>query len=314
MKRALGLAFALSAVSCGDSEPFGDPFHGFIDASGLDSKFRITGRCGSADCFLTQTATVNGDPVVFYNLGLVANPNSDKTKPPAPISAESVTTTVYDFPAGCIAGQPYDRRTDTYSEETQYPVFSKLPLANTSTSAPPVLPLVKVVSYTGSEKYTCNAIKNATSVDEGAFLLTQQEETHVALRAVIPPVEVRLKDGTQYAAPLGWYKGMLLNYFDAGTLPLDADGNVQTMDGVIVNPTATTTSSSTANNVLVLFARPGEVGWSPVVRLREFVAVGTAKPADYKSLCYDAPCASNAVDMTKATRYAGTLFLIGGAP
>jgi hypothetical protein len=64
----------------------------------------------------------------------------------------------------------------------------------------------------------------------------------------------------------------------------------------------------------VLRARPGEVGFSPVVRLRSFTAAGTAKPGDFKSLCYDAPCAASTVDMSKATLYAGTLFLIGGAP
>jgi hypothetical protein len=313
-KQTLGLVLALSAVSCGDSEQTGDTFQGYIDASGLDTKFQPAGTCGSAKCYLTQTATVNADPVVFYNLGLVANPDTTKAKPPPAIVAESLTATAYDFPDGCIAGPAYDRRTDAFALDEQYPVFSKLPTANTSTTAPAVLPLMKVISFSGSDKYECNAIKSATSVDKGNFQLTQQEGNTVALRAIIAPAKVQRPDGSEYLPPLGWYKGLLLNYLDAGQVPVDAQGNLVTMDGVLVNPATGTASAVTANNVLVLFARPGEVGWSPVVKLREFSAVGTAKPADYKSLCYDAPCATTAVDMSKATKYTGTLFLTTGAP
>lgn len=312
-KQTLGLAAALSAVACGDVEPSGDPFQGYIDASVLDAKFQPA-KCGSTNCYQTQTAAVNGDTVVFFNLGLVANPNTDKTKPPPAIAAESLTGSAYDFPDGCISGQAYDARTAAYEETKQYPVFTRLPVANTSSSAPPVLPLVKVVPWKGSNKYFCNAIKDATTMDKGAFVLQKQEAFTVALRAVIAPAEVRLASGETYTPPLGWYKGLLLNYLDAGQVPVDTDGNLKPMDGVIVNPATGSPSSVTANNVLVLFARPGEVGWSPVVRLREFTAASGTTPSSYRSLCYDAPCAATAVDMSKATRYAGTLFLTTGAP
>lgn len=315
-KQTLGLVVALSAMSCGDSEPTSDTFQGYIDASVLDSKFQPTGKCNGANCYAPQTVTVNSDPVVVYNLGLVANPDTGKAKPPPAITADGISTTVYDFPDGCISGHAYDQRFDAFALDSQYPVFTKLPVANTSSTAPAVLPLMKVVSWHGSDKYDCNAIKSAASVDKGTFNLTQQEDEApvVALRFVISPVKVQLADGSEYTPPLGWYKGLLLNYLDAGQVPVDAQGNLVTMDGVLVNPATGTASTVTANNVLVLFARPGEVGWSPVVKLREFTAASTSKPSDYKSLCYDAPCAATAVDMSKATKYTGTLFLTTGAP
>jgi len=322
-KQTLGLVAALSVVSCGDSEQVGDPFQGYIDTSVLDTKFQPAGSCGSAKCYLPQTVTVNSDPVLVYNLGLVANPNTDKTKPPAAILADNLAASVYEFPEGCEAGKAYDPRTDAFDETKQYPVFTKLPTANTSSSAPPVLPLVKVVQWTGSGAYTCNALKSAVTLDKGEFSLQKQESYTVAMRPVIAAAEVRLSNGTSYTPPLGWYKGLLLNYLDAGQvpveqLPLGTDGAlvdaVKTMDGVIVNPPTGTASTVTANNVLVLFARPGEVGWSPVVRLREFTATTGTTPSSYKSLCYDAPCAASSVDMSKATRYSGTLFLTTGAP
>lgn len=313
--QALGVFLALSVVSCGDSEPYSDPFQGYIDTSVLDTKFRPTGRCGGQDCYLTQVATVNGDPVVFFNLGTVAHPNSDKSTPPPPIAAETVTGTVYEFPDGCDSeGQKYDRRLDAYDPTQQYPVFKQLPLAPSSSSAPAVLPLVRVVRWMGSGDTLCNAIKDASSVEEFRFSGSRVEgPSTVGMRAVITSAEVRLASGASYAAPLGWYKGLLLNYLDAGELNVDAKGNLVTMDGVLVHP-PTGTSSVTANNVLVLFARPGEVGWSPVVRLREFRAAEGSKVSDYRSLCYDAPCPTGAVDMSKATTYSGTLFLVGGAP
>jgi hypothetical protein len=313
-KQTLGLVLALSAMSCGDSEPTGDDFQGYIDGSVLDTKFQPAGSCGTAKCYLPQTLTVNGDPVLVYNLGLVANPNTDKTKPPAAIAAESITTTAYEFPDGCIAGHAFDQRADAFDLTQQYPVYSKLPVANTSTTAPAVVPLMKVVYWSGSDKYDCNAIKSAVSVDKGNFKLTQQGDPVVVLRPILAAAEVRMASGSAYTPPLGWYKGLLLNYLDAGTVPVDAAGNLVTMDGVLVNPTTGTASAVTANNVLVLFARPGELGFSPVVKLREFTATANTTPATYKSLCYDAPCVAGTIDMSKATRYTGTLFLTTGAP
>lgn len=322
-KQTLGLVAALSVVSCGDSEQTEDKFQGYIDTSVLDSKFQPAGSCGSARCYLPQTVTVNNDPVLVYNLGLVANPNTDKTKPPAFIITESLATSVYEFPENCKVGEAYDPRTDAFDATTQYPVFTRIPVANTSSTAPAVVPLMKVVQWTGSGAYDCNALKSAVTIDKGEFNLTKQEGYTVAMRPVIAAAEVRRSDGTAYTPPLGWFKGLLLNYLDAGNVPTEQQpvgtdnamvDVVKTMDGVIVNPTTGTASSVTANSVIVLFARPGEVGWSPVVRLREFTAPTGTTPASFKSLCYDAPCAATAVDMSKATRYTGTLFLTTGAP
>jgi hypothetical protein len=324
-KQTLGLVAALSVVSCGDSESTGDKFQGYIDWSVLDTKFRQAQCGGSAACYQPQTVTVNNDPVVVYNLGLVANPDTTKAKPPPAVVADSLATSVYEFPDGCQAGKAYDPRTDAFEETKQYPIFTRLPLANTSSSAPAVVPLVKVIQWKGSGAYTCNALKSATTIDKGEYNLEKQEGFTVALRAVVGASEVRRANGTQYIPPLGWYKGLLLNYLDAGQValeqqPVGTDGALvdvlKPMDGVIVNP-PTGTSAVTANNVIVLFARPGEVGWSPVVRLREFTATTGTTPASYRSLCYDAPCPAGTVPMNgpgAASRYAGTLFLTTGAP
>jgi hypothetical protein len=307
-KKTLGLVMALSAVACGESEPSGDPFQGYIDTSALDTRFQPV-RCSNATC--NQTAAVNGDTVALINLGLVANPDTTKVKPPPAVLAESLAGSVYDFPDGCISSGSYDPRVSAFEETRQYPVFTRLPVTNAASAT---LPLVKVVPWKGSNKYFCNAVKDATTMDKGEFVLQKQANSTVALRLVVTTAEIKPANGLPYTPPLGWYKGLLLNYLEAGQVPVDADGNLKPMDGVIVNPTTGTASSVTANNVLVLSARPGEVGWSPMVRLREFTATTGTTPASYRSLCYDAPCAATAVDMSKATRYAGTLYLTTGAP
>src|SRR4051794_7992377 len=90
-KQTLGLVVALSAMSCGDdSEPFGDTFQGYIDGSVLDTKFQPAGTCGvnKAKCYAPQTVSVNGDTVAVFNLGLVANPDTTKVKPPPSVAVD----------------------------------------------------------------------------------------------------------------------------------------------------------------------------------------------------------------------------------
>ncbi|MFP2906867.1 hypothetical protein ACLESD_17835 [Pyxidicoccus sp. 3LFB2] len=319
MKCALGLVAALSAAACGDStEEVGDKYQGVIDASTLDTKFRPT-----SGNYRPATAKVKGASVPFYNLGQVATERKDDkgvlTNSGVPVDetgrpylpASRVVTTSYDLTDGCITGKAeFDFRTDNYPETVQWPLFGALPLTVTGNTTPPVLPLVKVTRWTGTGGEQCNAIKDVTSLTKGTFGGAAEEGDTVALRAVID-VSAQLnplRQGSEFTAQGGWYRGLQLAYLDGGNVPVDEAGNVKVMDGVLVSPP--TGAPATETPVYLFVARPGEEGWSPVVRLRTFTAT-TAKPASsYTGLCVDV-CAETELNLTTVTRYAGVLFVVG---
>jgi hypothetical protein len=313
-KWALTLLTALSAMSCGDSQP-ADPYQSFIDGSGLDTRFKPRNGCGartsagalnSAVCYQEVKAWFNGEERPFVNLGLVAKSTS---LPDALLPASAVTALSYDFPDGCKPGKAYDQRTDAYREDMQYSVFDTLPLASTATNPPLLLPLVRVQNWTGVSQYTCNAIKNDQSLKDGVFGGSAGEGDTLALRAIIDLTYLPVTPSAQIPmienVPYGWYKGLQLAYFDGGPVPVREDGNVKTMDGVWLKPATSGALPTDPDARLVFQARPGEADWSPVVRLREIAAT----PPIYKSLCYAAPCPEDAIDMSKATTYTGVLFL-----
>lgn len=301
-KWALRLLMALGAVSCGGSNQSGDAYQGFIDATALDAKFLPTGTCGKEKCYVPMTGAVGGADFSYYNLGYIAAtdtklPKDDTKRPVVPTSL--VKGTAYDFPEGCTTGKEFDARTDAYREDVQYPVLDTLPLTSTTAL---VLPLYKVQSWTGVSKYTCNAIKDAQSLTGGDFGGAADGESY-ALRAVVDMTVAPLTPALPVSS--GWYRGLQLEYLDAGTVPVDAAGNLKVMDGVWLKPTTSGAKPTDATAKLVFQAKPGEDAWSPVVRLRE-LSTTTA----YKRLCYDAPCAADAVDMSKVTTYTGVLFLV----
>ncbi|MFL5358004.1 hypothetical protein [Archangium sp.] len=305
-KWALTLMMALGAVSCGGSSEPGDAYQGFIDATVLDAKFQPGTGCGSGGkdkCYLPVKSLINGEDFSFYNLGLVAP--TDKllvkdalSRPALPYGV--VKTLSYDFPEGCKTGKTFDERTDSYHEDMQYPVFDGLPLTSTTTT---VLPLVNLQPWTGVSKYTCNAIKDAQSLKDGDFGGTSGEQS-LALRAVIDMTYLPARPSAQ--AGYGWYRGLQLAYLDGGAVPVSEDGNVKMMDGVWLKPTTSGAKPTDATAKLVFQAKPGDAAWSPVVRLREISPGSTV----YKRLCYDPPCATDAVDMTKTPTYSGVLFLV----
>lgn len=312
IQRALGLLLALGAVSCGPSGPVGDRYQGFIDGSVLDSKF-LPGSCGgNLRCYQAQTTSAQSSSVLVYNLGLVATSAlpAESGRPYLPV--ERVTATSYDFPEDCQASGEYDEYGDAFHPDQQYSVFTQLPLATTSSSAPAVLPLVKVVPWAGTGSQPCNAIKSATSLERGDFGGQAQEESSLALRGIIDMAqEFRAPQNATFAPSRGWYRALQLTYLDGGTVPVE-NGRVKTMDGVLVNPATGTASAVTANNVLVLRYRPGDADWSPVVLLRTFTAPAGQQPSSFRSLCDTAPdCPAGSVDMSRATTFSGLLFLVG---
>lgn len=314
-KWALTLLTALGAMSCGDSQAV-DPYQSFIDGTALDAKFRPRTGCGarasngslnSALCYQEVKAWFNGEERPFYNVGFITKPATGD----ATFSAEAVKAISYDFPDGCVPGKEFDVRTDAYREDVQFPVFDTLPLATTSSSAPAVLPLVRVKDWNGVGQFACNAIKNDVSLTDGRFGgMAVENDNSIFLRAIVDPTYLPVTPSAsapQVVAPFGWHKGLLLAYLDGGRVPLQDNGNVRTMDGVWIKPTTSGAAATDPDARLVFQARPGEAAWSPVVRLREVTAASvTGTPT---SLCYSTPCPADAIDLSRATTYTGTLFL-----
>ena len=310
-KWALTLLTAWGAMSCGSAQPV-DAYQGAIDASRLDAKFKPVAACGSDGkqlCYSPAKAFFNGEERTFYNLGLAekARLPDDGTADKRPVvKASAVTARAYELPDTCTPGKAFDERTDAYREDQQYAVLDGLPLASSSTSstAPAVLPLVRASAWTGTLTHECNAIKSAQSLKDGVFGGSATGEETIALRAVIDLSVLPTRPSAQ--AFSGWYQGLQLAYLDGGAVGEDASGNVRTMDGLWIKPATGSTTPGALNARLVFQARPGEEGFSPVVRLREIASTTTA----YTSLCYTPPCAATAYDMTQTATYTGVLFLV----
>ncbi len=315
-KWALKLTMALGAVSCGGSNEPNDPYMGVIDGTALESKF-LPGTCDKEKCYQPMTGSIGGTPFPFYNMGFVekAKLPDDGTAEKRPVvPTRLVKMNAYDFPGECQkSGKEYDFRTDAYREDVQYPVFDSLPLASSSA---PVLPLVKIQSWTTPSKHACNAIKNAQSLKDGVFGGSSGNERIALIAPIDLSVAVKpLTPESTFLHFLGWYRGLQLGYFDGGKVPVDEKGNLKVMDGVFVKPASGTIPKPNESTATLVFqARPGEEAWSPVVRLREFTVPDTASPGDYKSLCYDPSiegCPAGSIDMSQLNNYSGLLFVAG---
>ncbi len=325
-KWALTLTMALSAVSCGGSTELSDPYLGVVDGTGLESKFQPV-TCGTGSnapkCYQPMSGNAEGTSFPFYNLGVLASNDRSLTKDGSrlvmPVTLAKATT--YDFSETCKTGKEYNERTDAYVETAQYTLFDALPL---TVATAPVLPLVKVKTWSGVSQYTCNAIKDASSLTEGKFGGSAAEGESLALRAVIDlSVSFKsLSDTSTYAPKPGWFSGLQFVYLDGGAVPTeevtvgtgDAAKTVQAvkmMDGVWLKPTTSGARPTDATAKLVFQAKPGDANWSPVVRLREFTP---AAGVTYTSLCYQGPdCPVGSVDMSKATTDNSVLFVVSSA-
>ncbi|MGQ0504324.1 MAG: hypothetical protein ACT4TC_03320 [Myxococcaceae bacterium] len=309
-----GLLIALCAA-CGPASSE-DKYFGFVDASAFDGKFTGPSCTGGGNCYQPQVARAGGAVVNFYNLGLVPAAALGKDAQLRPVLKPSLTAPVaYDFPDGCVAGKEFDARTDAFRRDAQYPVLTALPLATTSTTAPPVLPVVRVTRWTGTGEVSCNAIKSAASVTKGTFGGAAEETPTPSLRAVIDgtlAVKPLTADLT-YGAKSGWYNGLQLSYLDGGALTLDAEGNAVVIDAVLVHTQGATASRITDANAVVFSVAPGSVpNASSIARVYELTTPMGVQRTAYTGLCYVAPCAADQIDMTTLTKSTGLLFAFGG--
>lgn len=312
-KWALTLLTALGALSCGQADLV-DTYQGFTDATPFDAKFQPNGTtCGSTGrdrCYLPSRGAASGSDFYFHNLGYVAATDKNLAKDSAgrlALPYAAIKGYVYDFPEGCKPGKAYDEREDAYPEDAQWPVFDTLPLTSSTAL---VMPLVRTQPWTGVASTPCNGIKDAQTLRERKFGGDSGEES-LSLRAVVDLTVVPnlAPPSSAPVAPFasGWYRGLQLAYFDGGPVAVAEDTNVVMMDGVWLKPSSTTARPTDATARLVFQARPGEPGYSPVVRLREIAAPATGNPT---RLCYTVPCAADSVDVTKPATYTGVLFLV----
>lgn len=287
---------ALLAVGCGPAyqNEEGDRFYGVVDATPFDAKFApATGtRCppGVSRCYPAQRVSLRGQTTAVYNLGAVASGltfGAGGTLAPSTVRSAPYA---YHFPTSCQARE--GNTLAGYENTAQFPIFSGLPLATTSPTAPPVLPFVRVLGVSDLSGNGCNALKRVASVEAGRYGARPAEPASAtpSLWAVIDPSAqvVPLRAGSQFTPGLGWFKGLLLSYLDGGPLPLDGGGAVRTMEGVLVSPATGTPTTPTDDRALILSFGPGEAGYSPVVRLRRFNAAAGRAPSSYTALCSSA--------------------------
>src|SRR5205807_1121834 len=96
-----------------------------------------------------------------------------------------------------------------------------------------------------------------------------------------------------------------LQFLDGGTVPLDSTGkSFLYMDGVILDAGVGAFSKVTDQNVIILPFKPGDAGYSPIVRLFDFpLPPGhTLGDGTYTGICRTPPCTDPAqVDITTIT-------------
>lgn len=297
-KFALGLV-ALGAVSCGPAtDQAGDPFYGVVDGSGLEAKFLPNARCNGAssnNCYAPQSMKVAGATVKVFNFGLVFT-SSSYTLPQDPANGRllfplsKVGHTVYELTDGCVSRET-DPRLDAYVKDRQFPVFDYVPSA---TQPAPALGLYQVKTWSGTSGEECNAVKSHLSLEDGTFGGTGAAQEQVAVRLAVDPIAtLQASSGMTQTIQQGWFKGLLTTYVDAGTVPVDANGNLKFMTAVLVQPNYTDTRLNTTSKVtdssatVLLQAAPGSADFSPVVRLLEVKATKDKDPKTYTGLCQD---------------------------
>lgn len=311
------LAALAVLLACGPSmgPETGDKYYGPIDAAALDAKLRAaTGtRCptGQSPCYPAQQVSLHGQTITLYNMGTVS---SGLTYTTGTLSGATFVTPApyaYNFPDQCLPSG-YDPYSDPYPNDHQFPIFSALPLAPAAATTI-VLPVVRVAGVTEVADNPCNALKKTASVEAGLFGAVPDDRATAEARlwAVIDPGAwvIPLSATSQFQPQFGWFRGLILSYLDGGKIPLNASGNILTMEGVVVDPAGTGTSTLTNNRVIILPFGPDEVGYSPIVRLRHFRATTGTLPSAYTAICTRAavtgglpPCAGspNEVDVSAA--------------
>lgn len=320
LRCALALSFVASLPACGSAATDVDPYYGTIDATALDAKFLpATDRktCPSGPCYAPQVGYAHGKPFYFYNLGAVP------TKTLGTLTTAAAKP-VYDFPTGCDAKLDFDAQRDAFPHDTQFPIFAALPLA-TSAFGVNVLPLYRSTGVNNLSGNVCNDLKDAASIGPaggppGHFGATAGDAGDVVLRAVVDasaPLNPGVS-GLKLTTKRGWYRGLQLSYLEGGPVPVDDKGNLQAMDGVILDPSsAGFFSKPTDPRVVILPFVPGEAGYSPIVRLHDFVLPAGKAFGSITGLCsgdISDGCTATDLDPALAKSAFNTIFIVASAP
>ncbi len=310
MKFTFFVAICGLGVGCGSAD-VADPYKGFIDASSLDAKF-LPGKCGSLPCYPSQQGFAHGAPFFFYNVGTLATSALPQLK------ADAAPIAYTWAPGHCKPVTGYQPMRDPYPSETQFPLFTTLPLATKSTTVV-VSPFVNVVPIAANEPYGCNDLKDAQWVgagdsQPGKFSPIAGDAGEVRLWAVIDPTAYLSTSSPDFTlgAQYGWYKDLLLTYLDGGPVPLNDKRELLPMEGVILDPAGVTTfSKGTDPKVVLLPFKPGEAGYSPIVRLHSWRLPAGKVPGDYTGVCRAPDCGPKDVDLANAAATAfTTLFVV----
>lgn len=275
MKRLLAVLLALSGA-CGEaSKNAPDPYYGTVDSTAFDSRFLPSTNktnCPMGACYPYQLGYEGGNQIHFFNFGATPTKNFPVDQTGATQIPVTLANTAYQF-SSCTS-HPYDLFADSFDPSVQFPILTKLPLATTNTKAF-LLPLQAVYNVDGVAGDDCNDIKNASSIGpqsgpagkygaQASNIVEYHFWAPVDMTALIPATSTLKR-------PYAWYRGLQTGYLDGGMVPVDSSGkNFTYMDGAILDAGAGAFSAVTAQNAIVLPHKPGEPGYSPILRLFDY--------------------------------------------
>jgi hypothetical protein len=294
---------------------------------------------GSASCYFKIAGFANGTPFHFFIAGNVAD-----TTPLPPfiptcaingafdcVYAKDIATHQNDggggwaadvFPHSCTPAA-FDKVADAYTRTAQFPIVSALPLNNSSNSgARPPVGVVEVHGVSGVVGETCNDLKYyehvGTPGNPGNFGSVQAAavSSYQVWMVFDPLLPIFDQSGGNVVTPdIFWFRGLQANYLNGGTIPVDANGNLVAMDGIILDPVSGGFEVPTTGNAVLLPAQPGTPGFSPIVRLHDFKLPSGKSLGDFKGVCPfgTLSCPSNFVSLSQtgvgATAF-NTMFIV----
>jgi len=316
MKRLLAALLAVGACEEA-SRNAPDPYYGAVDPTAFDSRFQPSTdkvRCPNGNCYPYQLGYQGGQQIHFFNFGATQTKNFPVDQTGATQIPVTLANPAFEF-TDCVQ-RPYDAFRDPFDRRMQYPIFARLPLATTNTRAF-VIPLTAVFPVTHAGGAGCNDLKDASSIGPAAGPPGKYgaEASGTADYRIWGAIDMTaLLPATSMAArPYAWYRGLQLQYLDGGSIPVDATGqNVLYMDGVLTNPGNGYFAKPTDQNVVILPFKPGDPGYSPIVRLHDFdLAMAGKTVGDLTGICRMPPCTDpTQVDISRIPAAFNTIFIV----
>lgn len=325
MKRLLAALLAFGA--CGEaSKNTPDPYYGTVDTTAFDSRFLPSTdktRCPNGPCYPYQFVYEGGKQHLIFDFGATPTKNFPVDGSGNTIIPVSLANPAFQFTT--CAPTPYDTFADAFDPSMQYPILSKLPLASTNTKAF-ILPLAAVSATAVGDGVPCNAIKNASSIGPsiGPPGKYGAEATDTIAYDFWVPIDMTasLPSNAPLKPAFAWYRGLQTAYLDGGQVPLDSTGqNFLYMDGVLTNPGNGYFAKPTDQNVVILPFKPGDPGYSPIVKLHDYdLAAHGRAVQDITGICQTPPCACPMpgvmcdVALSDTSGAFNTIFIIWGEP